>query len=162
MDRVHIFAWTKSAFRCGSVVSSRALKTGMCSGLDRVQIFAWTESAFWCGSVVSSRALKTGMCSGVDQVRIFVWTESAFWSGSVVLSRALKMGMFFGWPLGGGGGGGFIKINHATSSKLYRSYYPHRTRELVSPVCGIFSEKKERKKCNFVSFAILKIVSVHF
>ena len=23
-------------------------------------------------------------------------------------------------------------------SKLYRSYYPHRSRELVSPVCGIF------------------------
>ena len=29
-------------------------------------------------------------------------------------------------------------INHATSSNLYRSYYPHRSRELVSPVCGIF------------------------
>ena len=24
------------------------------------------------------------------------------------------------------------------SPKLYRSYYPHRSRELVSPVCGIF------------------------
>ena len=33
-----------------------------------------------------------------------------------------------------------ILINHATSSNLYRSYYPHRSRELVSPVCGIFSE----------------------
>ena len=29
-------------------------------------------------------------------------------------------------------------INHATSSNLYRSYYPHRLRELVSPACGIF------------------------
>ena len=28
--------------------------------------------------------------------------------------------------------------NLATSPKLYRSYYPHRLRELVSPVCGIF------------------------
>ena len=28
--------------------------------------------------------------------------------------------------------------SHATSPKLYRSYYPHRSRELVSPVCGIF------------------------
>ena len=27
---------------------------------------------------------------------------------------------------------------YATSSNLYRSYYPHRSRELVSPVCGIF------------------------
>ena len=26
--------------------------------------------------------------------------------------------------------------------KLYRSYYPHRSRELVSPVCGIFFLKK--------------------
>ena len=32
MDRVCIFAWTESAFWCKSVVSSRALKTGMCSG----------------------------------------------------------------------------------------------------------------------------------
>ena len=32
----------------------------------------------------------------------------------------------------------FIKTNHPTSPKLYRSYYPHRPRELVSPVCGIF------------------------
>ena len=31
-----------------------------------------------------------------------------------------------------------FEINHATSSNLYRSYYPHRSRELVSPVCGIF------------------------
>ena len=30
------------------------------------------------------------------------------------------------------------KINHATSSNLYRFYYPHWSRELVSPVCGIF------------------------
>ena len=30
------------------------------------------------------------------------------------------------------------ETNHATSPKLYRSYYPHRSRELVSPVCGIF------------------------
>ena len=32
----------------------------------------------------------------------------------------------------------FLKINQATSSNLYRSYYPHRSSELVSPVCGIF------------------------
>ena len=86
---VSIFAWTESVFWCGSVVSSRALKKGMCSGcppplsMDRVRIFEWTESAFRCGSVVSSRALKTGMCSGVDRVRIFACTKSAFWCGSV-------------------------------------------------------------------------------
>ena len=33
----------------------------------------------------------------------------------------------------------FLKINHATSPKLYRSYYPHRSRDSLSPVCGIFS-----------------------
>ena len=32
-----------------------------------------------------------------------------------------------------------MKNHAATSSKLYRSYYPHRSRELVSPVCGIFA-----------------------
>ena len=32
----------------------------------------------------------------------------------------------------------FFEINHKTSSNLYWSYYPHRSRELVSPVCGIF------------------------
>ena len=32
----------------------------------------------------------------------------------------------------------FFYINHATSSNLYRSYYPHRSKELVSPVYGIF------------------------
>ena len=47
----------------------------------------------------------------VDRVRIFAWTKSAFRCGSV---------------------------NHATSPKLYQSYYLHRSRELVSPVCGIF------------------------
>ena len=31
-----------------------------------------------------------------------------------------------------------LKINHATSPKLYRSYYPHRLRDSLSPVCGIF------------------------
>ena len=36
------------------------------------------------------------------------------------------------------GGGVKKKINHATSSNLYRLYYPNRSRELVSPVCGIF------------------------
>ena len=32
----------------------------------------------------------------------------------------------------------FLKINHATSPKLYWSYYPHRSRDSLSPVCGIF------------------------
>ena len=32
------------------------------------------------------------------------------------------------------------KINNTTSSNLYWSYYPHRSKELVSPVCGIFLE----------------------
>ena len=32
-----------------------------------------------------------------------------------------------------------LKINHTTSSNLYWSYYPHRSRELVSPVCKILS-----------------------
>ena len=31
-----------------------------------------------------------------------------------------------------------IKINNATSPKLYWSYYPHRSRDSLSPVCGIF------------------------
>ena len=30
------------------------------------------------------------------------------------------------------------KKNHASSQKLYRTYYPHRSRDSVSPVCGIF------------------------
>ena len=29
-------------------------------------------------------------------------------------------------------------INHLTSPKLYRSYDPHRSRDSMSPVCGIF------------------------
>ena len=32
----------------------------------------------------------------------------------------------------------FLKINHATFPKLYRSYYPHRSRNYLSPVCRIF------------------------
>ena len=47
----------------------------------------------------------------VDRVCIFAWTKSAFRCGSV---------------------------NHSTSPKLYWSYYPHRSREFVSPVCGTF------------------------
>ena len=42
----------------------------------------------------------------------------------------------------------FLKINHVTSSNLYRFYYPHRSRELVSPVCGIFSIGKEVVELN--------------
>ena len=38
----------------------------------------------------------------------------------------------------------FFEINHATSSNLYWSYYPHRSRELVSPVCGIFRKRNGR------------------
>ena len=34
------------------------------------------------------------------------------------------------------------EINHATSPKLYRSYDPHRSRDSLSPVCGIFSNQK--------------------
>ena len=29
-------------------------------------------------------------------------------------------------------------MNHETSPKLYWSYYPHRSRDSLSPVCGIF------------------------
>ena len=32
----------------------------------------------------------------------------------------------------------FFLINHLTSPKLYRSYDPHRSRDSLSPVCGIF------------------------
>ena len=37
----------------------------------------------------------------------------------------------------------FLKINHATSRKLDRSYDPHRSRDSMSPVCGIFRLAKE-------------------
>ena len=32
----------------------------------------------------------------------------------------------------------FLEINYATSLKLYQSYYPHRSRDSLSPVCRIF------------------------
>ena len=38
----------------------------------------------------------------------------------------------------GGGAKKKKQINHSTSSNLYRFYYPHQSRELVSPVSGIF------------------------
>ena len=59
-------------------------------------------------------------------VRIFAWIKSAFWCGSV---------------------------NHASSPKLYRSYYPHRLRELVSG--GIFNLKSGFKKIVFTQELIL-------
>ena len=55
----------------------------------------------------------------VDWVPTLAWTESAFSRGPSPLFRC---GL----------------VNHATSPKLYRSYYPHWLRELVSPICGIF------------------------
>ena len=44
------------------------------------------------------------------------------------------------------------------SSNLYRFHYLHRSRELVSPVCGIFGTNIERKKINpiFKLFRIYK------
>ena len=43
VDRARIFAWTESAFWCGSLVSSRALKLGMCSGWTILDYFG----PFW-------------------------------------------------------------------------------------------------------------------
>ena len=40
----------------------------------------------------------------------------------------------------------FFEINHATSSNLYRSYYPHRSRDALSPVCGIFLRHVEKSQ----------------
>ena len=34
-------------------------------------------------------------------------------------------------------------LHHATSPKLYWSYYPHRSRDSLSPVCRIFYKKVE-------------------
>ena len=34
----------------------------------------------------------------------------------------------------------FFEINQATSPKLYWSYYPHWSRDSLSPVCGTFSD----------------------
>ena len=51
----------------------------------------------------------------------------------------------------------FFKINHTTSSNLYRFYYPHRSRELVSPVCGIFTSNTRVGK-NIVFAMTIKLI----
>ena len=52
-------------------------------------------------------------------------------------------------------------MNHASSSNLYRSYYPHRSRELVSPVCGIFQTvRREIFKATADAFYKLICLSV--
>ena len=83
------------------------------------------------------------MCSGVnrvsifasphlsvDRVRVFAWTKSAFRGGSV---------------------------NHAASPKLYRSYYPYRSRELVSPVCGIFHCRLHSVRVRYKSIIVYNV-----
>ena len=58
------------------------------------------------------------------------------WYGIMLLrGNVLYFGLYF---TGGGGGGGGGDGGGGVSSNLYRLYYPHRLRELVSPVCGIF------------------------
>ena len=50
------------------------------------------------------------------------------------------------------------KKNYATSPKLYRSSYPLRSRELVSPVCGIFHLSVCMSACLFVSLSACPFV----
>ena len=38
-------------------------------------------------------------------------------------------------------------MNHATSPKLYRSYYPHWLRDSLSPVCGIVFITRPLQNC---------------
>ena len=98
-------------------ISSRALKTRMCSGVrSDLDLDLDLEQSPKNGDVFRSEPSHHFMRGpsphlSVDRVRIFAWTKSAFRCGSV---------------------------NHATSPKLYRSYYPHRSRELVSPYAGFF------------------------
>ena len=47
-------------------------------------------------------------------------------------------------------------INHATSPKLYWSYYPHRSRDSLSPVCGIFNQSLLKQKfCWYIGRAYI-------
>ena len=43
-------------------------------------------------------------------------------------------------------------MNHATSPKLYRSYYPHQSRDSLSAVCGIFLDWNEMVNLEFCNF----------
>ena len=69
----------------------------------------------------------------VDRVRIFAWTKSAFRCGSVNHATSSKLYRTKSAFRCG-------SVNHATSSKLYRS------RELVSPVCGIFTTRPDQNE----------------
>ena len=66
------------------------------------------------------------MCSGVNRVSIFARTESPPQRGPSphFCVDQVRFSVWIG--------------KSRNLSKLYRSYYPHRSRELVSPVCGIF------------------------
>ena len=52
----------------------------------------------------------------------------------------------------------FFDINHTTSSNLNLSYYPHRSRPLVSPVCGIFFIQS----CQYGEVEKMKRIKAHF
>ena len=44
----------------------------------------------------------------------------------------------------------FVQINLATSPKLYRSHYLHRSRDSLSPVCGIFGVESKYPAINII------------
>ena len=52
------------------------------------------------------------------------------------------------------------KINHATSQKLYRSYYPHRSRDSLSPVCGIFLLLVCMSRSNFTPWILKRGIKI--
>ena len=76
---------------------------------------------------------------GVDQVPTLEWTESEFLRGPSPL---------------------FGAVNHKTSPKLYRFYYPHRLRELVSPMCGIFFKILNCQNLSFWVFSHFQLGSI--
>ena len=104
-------AWIVLAYFSG-LSPRRDLKTRRCSRLD-----AWIVPVF-CFRSSPRGALKTGRCSGLD-----AWIVPVFCTRSSQ-HRALKT-----WR---------CSELDQENSFWTQLYYPHMSRESVSPVCGIF------------------------
>ena len=105
----------RSSISISISISSRALKTGMCSRVNQVSIFAWTESPPQRGQSPHFR---------VDQVRFSVRIGKLTNLSkivSVLLSASVER----------------VGVSRMRDFFQYRCYYPHRSRDTLSPVSGI-------------------------
>ena len=109
VEPILLYLWSPSYYTRGAHLIKR---------VEPILLHAWSPSYYTHG------ALKTGG----DAERPSPTRGAVPWTRERVDASTAHFFLFI-----------FYLINHSTSQKFYRSYYPHRSRDSLSPVCGIFT-----------------------